>query len=55
MTNTNEPINRDALRASQDRRLADLRATTTVMPDRPTDRSRNGLRTPRSIRHRSIR
>jgi hypothetical protein len=40
----NEPINRDALRASQDRRLADLRATTTTMPDRPTDRSRNGMR-----------
>lgn len=44
MTNTNDPINAAALRASQDRRLAALRATTTIMPDRPTDRSRNGLR-----------
>lgn len=55
MTNTNDPISRDSLRASQDRRLAELRATTTTMPDRPTDRSRNGLRTPRSPRRRIIR
>lgn len=31
-------------------------ATPTItMPDRPTDRSRNGMRAPRSVRHRSIR
>lgn len=26
-----------------------------VMPDRPTDRSRNNLRTPRSVKRRAIR
>lgn len=31
-------------------------ATPTItMPDRPTDRSRNGMRIPRSVKHRSIR
>lgn len=46
MTNTTDPINRDALRAAQDRRLADLRATpapimpTTVRRLPPRDRTR---------------
>ena len=31
-------------------------ATPTIaMPDRPTDRSRNGMRAPRSVKHRAIR
>lgn len=56
MTTTNDPINAAALRASQDRRLAAIRATTTVMPDRPTDRSRNGMRAAtRNTRRRIIR
>lgn len=38
----NEPIN---MTASIDRRLADLRSTPApIMPNRPTDRSRNGMR-----------
>lgn len=51
---TNEPIN---MTPSIDRRIADLRATPPiVMPDRPTDTSRNGMRGPRpSPRRRIIR
>ena len=31
-------------------------ATTTItMPDRPADRSRNGQRTPRSVKHKGLR
>ena len=50
----NEPINLTALRASQDRRLADLRSTTTVMPDRPARRLPPKTRR-NSVPHRAIR
>ncbi len=54
MTNNNDRIDPAALRASQDRRLAELRNITTIMPDRPTrklpPRSRRN-----SVPHRDIR
>lgn len=28
---------------------------TIIMPDRPADRSRNGQRTPRSVKHKGLR
>jgi hypothetical protein len=56
MTN-NEPINIDALRASQNRRLAALRASTFIPNDAPARRTPPALRRTRrtSVRHRSIR
>lgn len=50
----NEPIN---MTASIDRRLADLRSTPApIMPNRPTDRSRNNMRGTRpSPKRRAIR
>lgn len=59
---TNNPITElddltAAIIAANERRLADIRATPApIMPDRPTDTSRNGLRTfRRSPKRRAIR
>lgn len=54
MTNNQNPAPRFASHAE---RLAYFSASrnTTSMPDRPTDRSRNGMRAPRSVKHRAIR
>lgn len=50
----NEPIN---MTSTIDRRIADLRSTPApIMPSRPTDTSRNGMRGPRpSPKRRAIR
>lgn len=48
--NTNAPL------SHADRLALYSNATATInMPDRPADRSRNGMRTPRSVKHRAIR
>lgn len=44
---------RDQIAAAITRRYANMPAI--IMPDRPADRSRNGMRTPRSVKHRAIR
>lgn len=43
-----------AMIAATARRLADANAPI-IMPDRPADRSRNGRRIPRSVKHRANR
>lgn len=42
-----------AMREATARRLADQ--MPIIMPDRPADRSRNGQRTPRSVKHKGLR
>jgi hypothetical protein len=50
MTNNNTPLTHAARLA-----LFSAATPTITMPDRPTDRSRNGLRIPRSVPRRAIR
>ena len=53
-TNTNTPNFATMTRAERDAYFSNATPKIT-MPDRPTDRSRNGQRIPRSVKHRSIR
>lgn len=48
--NTNRPLTHAERLA-----LYSSATATITMPDRPTDISRNGMRAPRSVRHRAIR
>lgn len=41
--------------AAADRRKAAREALTFIPNDRPADRSKNGTRTPRSVRHKGLR
>lgn len=59
MTNNDTATDTAALRASldaaADRRRAEYAQIAPYRPARPADRSRNGMRTPRSVRHRGLR
>ena len=55
MTNNTNTPNLSTMTPLERRAFFSAATITTTMPDRPTDRSRNGLRAPRSVKHRAIR
>ena len=55
MTNTTNRPDTATMTPSERRAFFSAASPTIVMPDRPTDRSRNGQRAPRSVPRRSIR
>lgn len=55
MTNNTRTPDLSTMTPSERRAFFSAAAPTIVMPDRPTDRSRNGQRAPRSVPRRAIR
>lgn len=55
MTNTTDRPNLSTMTPFERQAYFSAATPKITMPDRPTDRSRNGQRTPRSVKHRAHR